>query len=152
MKKKIVGFAVVALAGVMIVREIALRQAFKMMVGRKNSKLGKKMMADNTTCRRPYYEEWLSTVEVKNVSVVSHDGLKLYGHYITIPDAKRNVLLMHGWRGTWKDLVGPAKEFIKEKCNVLIVEERAQGNSEGKYMGFGVMESLDCLAERCCEV
>ena len=31
-------------------------------------------------------------------------------------------------------------------CNVLYVEQRGQGESEGKYMGFGLLERKDCQA------
>ncbi len=144
MKKSTVIMLAGAVTAVMVVREIALRQAFEMMVARKNSRLGEKFLGNKEENKRPYYEEWLETVNVQEVSIISHDGLKLCGHYISIPDAKRNVLMMHGWRGMWKDCVGLARELVKEKCNVLIIEERAQGNSEGRFMGFGVKESYDC--------
>ena len=144
MKKSAFVWVASLVTGAMIIREIAVRQAFGMMVERKNSRLGKKLCGDKDDNKRPYYEYWLDSVNMRTVSIVSHDGLKLFGHYITIPDAKRNVLMMHGWRGVWKDCVGLARELVKEKCNVLIIEERAQGNSEGRFMGFGVKESVDC--------
>ena len=33
----------------------------------------------------------------------------------------------------------------QEKCSVLYVEQRAQQNSEGDYIGFGLTERNDCL-------
>ncbi len=135
-------FSIIAAA--VAAREITLRQAFELMVARNNSRLGRMLVSEKNMSPRPIHDEWLADADVRKVSVVSHDGLRLAGHFIIVPDAERNVLMMHGWRGIWKDCAGPAQELVREKCNVLIIEERAQGNSEGKYMGFGIQESEDC--------
>ena len=81
MKKSTVIMLAGAVTAVMVVREIALRQAFEMMVARKNSRLGEKFLGNKEENKRPYYEDWLETVNVQEVSIISHDGLKLCGHY-----------------------------------------------------------------------
>lgn len=92
-------------------------------------------------------DAWRSQQSFELVSISSRDHLRLTGYYLACPGAKRTVLLVHGWRGSWErhmSLFGP---FLQsQKCNLLFVEQRGHGGSQGKYMGFGVLERYDCLA------
>lgn len=90
---------------------------------------------------------WLREHQGKKVSIKSEDSLRLWGHYISAPEAKRTVIMCHGWRGKWDyDFAPSAKWFYENGCSLLLIEERAQGDSEGKYMGFGLRERRDCLS------
>ena len=90
-------------------------------------------------------KEWMETTPHADISIESFDGLKLRGHLYTFPRAKRTVLMMHGYRSTWQlDFCGAAKEIYEAGCNLLLVEQRAHGESEGKTIGFGVLERYDC--------
>lgn len=81
------------------------------------------------------------------VTVTSHDGLQLTGHWFACKRAKRVVIAMHGWRSGWARDFGLLADFLRDnRCSVLYAEQRAQGNSEGAYMGFGMLERYDCLA------
>ncbi len=78
------------------------------------------------------------------VEIVSRDGLKLKGHWFGVPNAKRTVVAMHGWRSTWHRDFGTSSQFLLGLgCNVLYAEQRGQGESEGDYMTFGVKERFD---------
>ncbi|MGN0371019.1 MAG: alpha/beta hydrolase [Butyrivibrio sp.] len=137
----------VAVTG-LILKEIVLHETFQMITGKKNSILGKKLF-NRSDKRVPSEEEkWLLNQESETVSITSFDGLKLVGHYLPAKSKtpKRILLMMHGWRGTWaKDFGIMAKHLHERDCDLLIIEERAQGESEGRYMGFGILESRDCL-------
>ncbi len=90
-------------------------------------------------------KQWLSEQPLEEVFVTSHDGLKLKGHLLTCPDAKRTEILVHGWREPWQDDMGMMTRYqTSHQCNVLIVEQRSHGDSEGEYIGFGVLERYDC--------
>ncbi len=81
------------------------------------------------------------------LEITSHDGLKLVGHWYQVPNAKRTIVAMHGWRSVWSRDFGLIADFwMNNGCNVLFVEQRAQGGSDGEYMGFGLLERHDCLA------
>ena len=81
------------------------------------------------------------------VSLKSRDGLQLVGHWFPCPDAKRILLAFHGWHSAWYRDFGMIADFWRqEKCSVLYVEQRAQQNSEGAYIGFGLTERDDCLS------
>ena len=90
-----------------------------------------------TLMREPY--EW--------VSVRSRDGLRLTGRlYIRGGKDAPVDLCFHGWRGTGvRDFGGGAHYLLTRGHNVLIVDQRAQGDSGGHTMTFGVRERYDVL-------
>jgi len=89
----------------------------------------------------------LEAREHEVIEITSHDGLKLIGHWFTVPHAKRTVIAMHGWRSCWSRDFGAIADFWMDNgCNILFAEQRAQGGSDGEHMGFGIVERHDCLA------
>lgn len=82
----------------------------------------------------------------EEVSIVSFDGLTLRGKYYEYaPDAPIELML-HGYRGTSeRDLCGGVQRCFALGRNVLTVDLRACGNSDGHVISFGVNESRDCL-------
>lgn len=89
--------------------------------------------------------EWLESLPREDVDILSRDGLRLVGHYIQAKgQTKRLIVLFHGWRGSWTGDFGSIGKWLHEiGCDLLLVEQRAQGASQGKYMGFGVLERRD---------
>ena len=79
------------------------------------------------------------------VETESHDGLRLVGHWLEAEKPKRVIVAMHGWRGSWARDFGLISDFWHEQgCSVLFAEQRGQGESGGKHMGFGLLERHDC--------
>ena len=78
--------------------------------------------------------------------VKSYDGLKLYGRYLKNGDSNKTVMLFHGYRSRGeKDFSGCFK-FLKDNgFNILLVDQRSHGKSEGKIISFGVKESRDVI-------
>lgn len=110
--------------------------------------------SDSQRARLHEAREWLKAQELEEVTITSHDGLKLKGHLLICENAKRTELLMHGWREPWQADMGMMTRYQHHhNCNVLIVEQRGHGESEGEYIGFGVLERYDCKAwaEYLCE-
>lgn len=90
--------------------------------------------------------DWMGQQPFQTVSIQSRDGLNLVGHWLPCPDAKRTVLLCHGWKGSWQENMVVFGPFLQAQgCNLLFMEQRGHGESEGKYLGFGVLERHDCL-------
>jgi len=48
----------------------------------------------------------LENSECDTVEIISHDGIKLVGHWYENPDAQRIVVAMHGWRSSWSQDFG----------------------------------------------
>ena len=81
-----------------------------------------------------------------DVEIIGHDGIRLAGHFYECPTAKRIVIAMHGWRSSWAKDFGVISQFFHNNdCSVLYAEQRAQNQSEGEYMTFGLLERYDCL-------
>ena len=86
-----------------------------------------------------------SNPDIKTVFMKTFDGLQLLGHWYPCEGAVRNVVCMHGWHGSWLKDFGDIIDFLHEsKCNILLADERAQNGSEGKFMGFALLERYDC--------
>ena len=81
-----------------------------------------------------------------DVELISRDGIRLVGHFYECPTAKRIVIAMHGWRSSWAKDFGVISQFFHSNdCSVLYAEQRAQNQSEGEYITFGLLERYDCL-------
>ena len=79
-------------------------------------------------------------------SITSLDGLKLYGRYYKNGDSKKTLVFFHGYHADPLNNVNtPGLKFLKDGYNLLLITERAHGNSEGKYITFGVKESEDAI-------
>ena len=80
------------------------------------------------------------------VEIISHDGIKLVGHWYENPNAQRIVVAMHGWRSSWNQDFGMIADFLHDNgCSVLYAEQRGQNSSGGDHMTFGLLERYDCL-------
>lgn len=85
-------------------------------------------------------------MEYKEFSVKSFDGLTLYGKYFeSFKDAPIEIMF-HGYRGDGeRDLstgIRRAKACVR---NVLIVDQRGHGKSEGHTISFGIKERYDVI-------
>ncbi len=88
----------------------------------------------------------LVDVEFEPVEITSYDGLKLFGRYYHFCDNAPVAIQMHGYRGTAvRDMCGGFQSSKKMGQNVLLVDERATGQSEGHAITFGIKERYDCL-------
>lgn len=110
-------------------REVPKYEQFEILAG--------KMLAD---------VDQLLAVPFEPVSIMSRDGLKLCGRYYHHGDQNPLVILFHGYHGSAiRDSVGGfciAKEY---GCNILIVHQRAHGESEGRTITMGIKERYDCI-------
>ncbi|MEG1181478.1 MAG: alpha/beta hydrolase [Oscillospiraceae bacterium] len=90
---------------------------------------------------------WLRAQTSKSVFIESEDGISLHGRLITSENAKNTMLLMHGYRSSdsFFDFSCAAKMYHDMGFNLLFADQRAHGESGGKYICFGVKERFDCL-------
>lgn len=88
----------------------------------------------------------LEKIPLETIEIEGHDGIKLVGHLYMPENPKRLIVAMHGWRSGWSQDFGIISPFWQQNdCAVLYAEQRAQGSSEGDYMGFGLLERYDCF-------
>lgn len=81
------------------------------------------------------------------VNTQSFDGLRLAARLYRKDGADRTIILFHGYRsiGT-RDFSCAVKSYYNMGMNVLLVDQRAHGASEGKLITFGVKERRDVLS------
>lgn len=80
------------------------------------------------------------------VSVVSHDGLTLTGNYYHVKDGAPLDICFHGYKSNpYTDFSGGSELSFQMEHNVLLVDQRAHGNSQGKTISFGILERQDLL-------
>jgi fermentation-respiration switch protein FrsA (DUF1100 family) len=82
-----------------------------------------------------------------DAEITTKDGLKLIGRFFENPvKTDKTVLCMHGYTSEGKrDFAGLAQFYLSEGYNVLLPDHRAHGRSEGKYIGFAVLDRFDGL-------
>lgn len=83
----------------------------------------------------------------EDVSITSFDGLTLRGWYLPAKEpTNKYMVCVHGYRCYGPYEFGGHIEFLMSLgCNLLFPDDRACGRSDGKYMGFGNLDSLDCI-------
>ena len=89
---------------------------------------------------------WFRAQEPQRVAIRSRDGLKLVGHFLPAEaeEARGTLLLVHGYRSSpWTDFGIIYPYFHSLGWNILTVHQRAHGESEGKYITFGIKERYD---------
>ena len=80
------------------------------------------------------------------VTIQSNDGLTLSGRYYHIADGAPLAIGFHGYKSCWLiDFCGGADIAFQMGQNVLLVDERAHGRSQGRSITFGIKERQDLL-------
>ena len=93
------------------------------------------------------YEEgkaWCKGQTMQDCYMRSRDGLRLHANYLPAKDARRFVLLSHGYKGSgFGDFAYTARFLHEHQCNLLFIDQRCCGESQGEYITFGAMEQFD---------
>lgn len=81
----------------------------------------------------------------EEVSILSLDGVQLYGKLYHMKKDAPLIIFFHGYHGVaaW-DGYGFFRLCKKNGINILMVDERAHGKSEGSAITFGIKERYDC--------
>ena len=89
----------------------------------------------------------MDTLPVEDVWLTSRDGLRLHAYLYPAEQGSRKFILgIHGYRSYARPEYGPYIEFYRSLgYSMLLPDDRAHGPSEGKYIGFGVLDRLDCV-------
>lgn len=89
-------------------------------------------------------KKWCFSQDMKDVYIRSEDGLSLHGRFFEADEPERTILLSHGYKGTgFGDFANIAGFLHENHCNLLFIDQRCCGESEGEYITFGAKEQLD---------
>ncbi|HIR00112.1 MAG TPA: alpha/beta hydrolase [Candidatus Scybalocola faecavium] len=120
-------------------------------------------------------KDWLDHLPFEELHIKSYDGLRLYGRLYLPQGSTRSdahsktmdvqasqpcsntdasssnkttiILCIHGYHSDGIGDFAPfAPFYLKNKYIFCLVDDRAHGQSEGKYIGFGYHDRYDCLA------
>lgn len=92
-------------------------------------------------------EGWLSQ-NSQDVYIESSSNGKLKLHAYEIVNPKNLdiwTIVIHGYSGRAKDMTYYAQEFFNRGYNILAVDLRGHGQSEGDYIGMGWHDRLDVI-------
>lgn len=118
---------------------------------------------EQTPITRAWFEQHVGSFE--SVDVTSEDGVHLVGHVLlaggdaavaagdvatagdtaTAPASHDWFIFAHGLGGGWKNGLAEARRFYERGFNLLLIEERAQGESGGEVIGAGHLERRDLV-------
>lgn len=82
----------------------------------------------------------------EDVWIRSDDGLRLHATYFKGAEGKKAVICFHGYTSDGlSDYGSLSNYYLKRGFRMLLVDARAHGQSEGKYIGFGNKDRYDAL-------
>ena len=91
--------------------------------------------------------EWLEQQELEHITITARDGIELHANYFPAENSSNKLVICnHGYTGRgMKDCASIAVFFHKIGYDCLLVDHRGHGDSEGDYIGFGILDRYDCL-------
>lgn len=145
---------VLAILGVIIVFELALAVYFfrftilrksKPMVSKDEMGDGNKWVGYKNIMDKA--RDWLDNKGFEDVEIQSKDGLKLHGYYISSDKPSNKLAIcLHGYTSKgMNECPAFAKAYFDMGYSTLIIDNRSHGKSEGKYIGFGILDRYDLL-------
>ncbi len=91
--------------------------------------------------------EWFEAQKPERVHVTAKDGLKLKGWYLPCgEEAEKLVICFHGYTSSALSNASFARFLHSQGFDCLLVDNRAHGESEGDYIGFGILDRYDCIS------
>ena len=101
----------------------------------------------------PHAEMILKAIErmlpepYEEIRITARDGVWLYGRYYHMYENAPVILFFHGYRScSIRDGNGIFELCKKHGYNIMMIDQRAHGKSEGRTMTFGVFERFDVLS------
>lgn len=90
--------------------------------------------------------EKLENLPCEWVYTQSEEGYKLAGRYFHQQEGAPLMIFFHGYMSpALRDFCGGFWIYREQGYNILIVDQRAHGRSEGKVLTMGIRERYDCV-------
>lgn len=87
----------------------------------------------------------LSALPSEKVTVTAADGVSLSGSFYKAPgESSVTVICLHGYTSDGITDFAPVSTFYRDmNYNILLVNLRAHDGSDGRFLGFGILDSRD---------
>ena len=91
--------------------------------------------------------QWFNSQEFEEFEIENDCGNKLKGYFLKADEpSDKYILCAHGYRSNGKGEFRFASKFLHDSgFNIMLVDHRASGKSDGKYITFGCKEAEDLL-------
>ena len=91
---------------------------------------------------------WVMQHAHQELHVMSYDGKLLHATFLPRENAKGTILLFHGYRSCWQIDFGLVLPYYYDTLGyqLLLVDQRAHGQSQGHYLTLGVRERYDVVS------
>ncbi len=89
--------------------------------------------------------EYLCAQPTEHIVIRARDGITLHGDFFYADNSKKVAILFHGYTSNGMSCASYASYLHKHGVTCLLVDNRAHGQSEGKYIGFGILDRYDAL-------
>lgn len=91
-----------------------------------------------------YTREQFERLPKRQVQVTSKDGLQLSGYVLELfPESRRWMIIVHGYTVSLLVSTQYIDMFQKAGFNILLIDQRRHGSSEGKFTTYGYQEKYD---------
>ncbi len=89
--------------------------------------------------------EWFQEIPKEDIYITSYDSLKLHGYYIPSMEKKSNnlAIVVHGYQSKATDMIIIGQMYVKMGFQVILIDLRGHGLSEGSFTTFGFYEKYD---------
>lgn len=102
---------------------------------------------DEVERRKIFTREDYQKLELEPKEVLSDDGHKLSGQYLRLhPENKKVIILIHGYTGNHVISLQYVEMYRAMGFNILLIDARSHGDSEGVYPTYGIRECEDLSA------
>lgn len=95
----------------------------------------------------PELSYWISQQQFEDFNIQSDDGLTLRAKFLKADKESDKVLIaIHGYHSyNLREYASYLKFYHELGFHILLPDNRAHGESDGKYIGFGWLDRLDCI-------
>lgn len=101
----------------------------------------------------PYHDEIRRCIKrmraypFEEIYTTAFDNKRLYARYYHVADNAPVQILFHGYKSSvYRDLCGGSHLAMKLGCNIIVVDQRGHGKSDGHLISFGIDERKDCFS------
>lgn len=92
------------------------------------------------------WKEWMLAQPHEDVYIQSEDGLRMHGTWFPGDNSSRVVICFHGYTSEGiSGFIGLSNYYLPRGYQMLLVDQRAHGQSEGTYIGFGCLDRKDAM-------